>query len=420
MLKAGALFYAIAVSLVIAILSGALIFYSYLNSILFEQNVVLHKLQLNAQSGLNILLATESTIGLDEKRNISLFDGDIDSVQLERKSWGGFEICSSKSFFKNDWFSKVAFTGCDFFEDNQTALYLSDLNKPLALCGKTVIKGTCFLPEAGVQRAYIEGQNFIGDKLIDGAIKLSKPQLPPINNTLLTKIQSLMVNPINENDSVINAEEQSLPDTIINSFINKTIVVYDSGNLEIEHQKFEGNIIVYSKRQIMIKSSAKLKDVLIIASGIVVEDTFSGSFQSFATDSIVIGKGCRLNYPTVLALAGASGFSTNSFITINETAVVAGVVCILAGNSVSELYPSFTLAQNAELYGQLFSNGSVDLKGSVFGSVFCNKILLKTLSSVYENHLLNATIDFSKLSPHFVGIGLVEQSKHKKIVKWLN
>jgi hypothetical protein len=43
-----------------------------------------------------------------------------------------------------------------------------------------------------------------------------------------------------------------------------------------------------------------------------------------------------------------------------------------------------------------------------------------TPSSVYENHLLNATIDVSKLSKHYVGINLVQESKIKKVVKWLN
>ena len=59
------------------------------------------------------------------------------------------------------------------------------------------------------------------------------------------------------------------------------------------------------------------------------------------------------------------------------------------------------------------------MKGQVHGSLYTDKFLLSTPSSVYENHLLNATIDASALPASFVGVGLLNTNSEKKVVAWL-
>src|SRR3989344_5709497 len=101
MIKAGSLFYAIVISLIIAIVSSSLILFSYLSHIQFETFEMNERLQLNADSGLNLLLSEQSIIGLNEKKALDLYGQGIDSVELSRKSWGAYEIAISKSIFKN-------------------------------------------------------------------------------------------------------------------------------------------------------------------------------------------------------------------------------------------------------------------------------------------------------------------------------
>ena len=48
-----------------------------------------------------------------------------------------------------------------------------------------------------------------------------------------------------------------------------------------------------------------------------------------------------------------------------------------------------------------------------------NGFMLNTPSSVYENHLLDITIDWSQLSEHFTGINLINESDSRSVVKWL-
>ncbi len=78
------------------------------------------------------------------------------------------------------------------------------------------------------------------------------------------------------------------------------------------------------------------------------------------------------------------------------------------------------LEKETELYSQIYSNGYVELKGSVFGSVVCAKFSLRSNSSLYDNHLLNATIDISKLPKDFVGFRLLKEESKFDILKYAN
>ena len=69
--------------------------------------------------------------------------------------------------------------------------------------------------------------------------------------------------------------------------------------------------------------------------------------------------------------------------------------------------------------GQLFVNGTIDLKGSIHGNVTTKSFTLRTAASIYDNHLLNATIDATKLSTYYLNPLFFKGTKPNKIVKWL-
>ena len=73
MIKAGALFYAIAISLVIGIICSSYILFAHfnrLNNLIIEQN---QKLIINANSGLNLLLYNSSNFPIGKRHAIDLF-----------------------------------------------------------------------------------------------------------------------------------------------------------------------------------------------------------------------------------------------------------------------------------------------------------------------------------------------------------
>ena len=133
----------------------------------------------------------------------------------------------------------------------------------------------------------------------------------------------------------------------------------------------------------------------------------------------MVGENCELAYPSVLGIIRKSSAAENPFLSVNEGSTITGVLFAYQKSPSNRKQVKISIAEDAVIKGQVYSNGLVELRGSLHGSLMCNKFILNTPSSVYENHLLNSTIDYSQLSEHFVGINLVHRSESRKIVKWL-
>lgn len=420
MIKASSLFYAIVISLIIAIVSSSLILFAYLSRIEFDSFEMNQRINLNADSGLNLLLSKQTIVELNQEKSIDLYASGNDLVSLSRKSWGAYEILISKAVFKNTEATRIAQVG--FYPDSSKSysLYLVDEDKPLALCGKTKIKGTAYLPKAGVKRAYIEGQNFVGTTLIDGQIKQSEKTLPEFNKSLIENITTLFSKKmISENDSVVVMEKGISGDSLNNSFKNKTLILASIVAVKIADGIYSGNIVIISDKQITVSANTVLNNVILVAPKIIIEKEFKGALQAFASDSIIINKNVTLSYPSVLGLIRNEKSPAVSSILLSENDTLLGNVFSFKSNTDVLKQTGFVMQDKAVIYGQVYSNGYVDIKGTIYGSLMCSKIILSTPSSVYENHLLNAVIDRTNLSRNYVGINLVEESESKKVVKWL-
>ena len=421
MIKASSLFYAIVISLIIAIVTSSLILFAYLSRIEFENFAMDQRLNLNADSGLNLLTSQQTLVEAGQSKSIDLYGTGEDSVFLSRKSWGAYEIAISKASFKNIKITRIAQIG--YYPDSSSlySLYLADQDKPLSLCGKTIVKGTAYLSKAGVKRAYIEGQSFIGNTLINGQIKPSERTLPSFNKELMAHIQSMFSKKmLSDNDSIIMLQRELSGDSISNSFNDRSLVLTSANSITISNGLYEGNVAIISNKQITVEASAILKDVILAAPRIIIKDNFKGNFQAFASDSIIVKKNVSLYYPSVLAVVMGVNSPNVSAVVLNENDTLLGNIFAFKDDAYVLKQAGIVIPQKAVVVGQLYSNGYIDVKGTIKGSLMSNKILLVTPSSVYENHLLNAVIDVSQLPKGYVGINLVKESKGKKVVKWLN
>jgi len=404
-IKASALFYALTVALLMSIFMSAVIFLADINGFHFSNLELREQLLLNAHSGINILRASND----NPTSELDLFGDANDYVKLTKKQWGLFEVGVSKAYVGDYQLTRSAQFGYTPL-DRTIAIYLADNNKPLSLSGHTFVKGTVYLPKAGVSRAYIEGQSFIGKQLIEGNIQQSNKILPEIN-------KSLVQYNLNRLDGIQNnIPIEEWPDTLTRSFSGESAILYSDEPIIID-QKYKGNIIIGSDSKVTVSNQAQLEDVLIYAPEIEIQDRFNGNLQLFASRSIQIGQQCHLSYPSAVCLLANT--SPAPFIRISQRAIIDGIVLVYQVNKNKE-DPLLSIEQDALLKGQVYVDGALELKGSVYGNVICSKFLLRTPSSIYENHLLNATIDYSKLSPHYVGSGLLASQSEKKIVKWLD
>ncbi|MBA3971410.1 MAG: hypothetical protein H0X46_04585 [Bacteroidetes bacterium] len=419
MIKAGSLFYAIVISLIIAIVSSSLILFAYLTHIQFESFEINQRLQLNSDSGINLLLSRQSLVGINEAKTIDLFREGTDSVNLTRKSWGAYEVVISEAIFKNSSFIRMAQVGYYSDTSERYSLYLADEDRALGLCGRTVIKGLAYLPKQGAKRTYIEGENFVGRQLVQGNIKQSKRTIPVIRQEFIDNIQSVCRGQ-QITDSVVFIDNELSEDSLSNSFLLPTLVLNAGGPLRISSGFYSGNIVILSKQIIRIAPNATLENIIISAPKVIVEKGFIGNLQIFASDSVILEEDVTLSYPSVIGLLRDERSPVCAAIVLNKNDTVAGNIFAYKKETDVLKQAAITIDYKSMVYGQIYSSGHVDVKGTLYGSLMCTKILLKTSSSSYDNQLLNAVIDVSKLSTYFVGIDLVETSVVRRVVKWLN
>lgn len=416
MLKAGALFYAVTVALIIAMICTALVLFAYVSRVEFQDTRMNLDAQRNATSALRLLLAKPELVPFDKSTQIDLFGNGLDNAIVERQQWGGFEIGIATGIRARHTHRRAAMIGANLHKDSQVALYLADRNKPLSLCGQTLIKGTCYLPKAGVKRAYIEGKTFVGPKLIHGTVQEAGRSLPAINKEMINRNIAYLKGDLSPRDSLLNMRE--VGDTIENSFTQKTLVIDADGDFPITSGRFVGNVRIVSTGTVFIGASAVIEDVIVYAPRVIIEDGFRGNLQVFATDSVDIGEDCQLDYPSVIALVRRNE-KEHAQLNIRQGTEISGVVFAYQDRVGVRNHLRLSLEQSAIVHGQVYTNGMMDMKGKIYGSLATNGFLLNTPSSVYENHLLDITVDWSRLSEHFTGINLVNESDTRTVVKWL-
>ena len=421
MLKAGALIYAIFISFLIALTSSSVIFLSFANRSQTDRSFASDRLITNAESGMQLLMSKQNLVPNDIPKTMDLYGKGMDSVRLEKKSWGLFDIGLSDAFFRGTKVEKIALIGSSANKEDSLSLYLTDMDKPLSLCGETVIKGNCYIPKAGFKRAYIEGKNFLGAEYTKGRVLHSEKTLPALDKDLLKRIQSLGEKTFTPADSVVDIRFLLAHDSTSRSFSKPTYYYVAKGPLVLDNKVLQGNLVVLSSRQITIKANCQISGILVYAPKIIIEEGFSGNLQAFASDSMSIGKKCVLTYPSVLGICRTKTSKDNMLLKLGEEVTCLGI--LYAGQEAADPKKRVDLimSKNDVVFGQVYCTGSLDLKGAVYGSVFCSKFTLHTTSSVYENHLLDATIDITRLPSEYGGIVIKQEcgSEHKCIVKWL-
>jgi hypothetical protein len=88
---------------------------------------------------------------------------------------------------------------------------------------------------------------------------------------------------------------------MVNSF-QSTTKVFNQKEPVVLTQEISGNFIIKSETSIRVTSASKLKDIILIAPEISIEDGVSGNFQSIANDKIEVGKKVQLSYPSALVI----------------------------------------------------------------------------------------------------------------------
>ena len=405
-LKAQALYFVIAISTIIAISLSALILMAhvYLNA---NNDLDLErKLIWNNKSALNYCLAQDE---LPVKKTIDLFGEGKDSVLLEVMPYGLFYALKIQSFHGRDTISKMYLLGKKNIAKNKTALYLRNSNNVLGVCGKTRLNGNISISERGIERSYIEGQNYTGSKLFYGEKSVSENSIPNLQSSTLLAIEAAYINAEVFNDFPLDK------DSIISNI--KPLKLKLSNPFLLD-QFIRGTVFIKSSSQIIISANSNIRDCIIVAPSILIENGFAGSFQGFATDSIIVGAHANLKFPTNLILNNTFIGEQPSKIIIGEETVVSGNLAMLQKTIQLRNNGIITVKKGAVVKGEVYSQSSLQLKECIIkGMVVTNKLYLKTRSSSYVNQLLNVEIDVFKLDTNHIGLGIDNGSKIWEVLK---
>jgi hypothetical protein len=420
-LKSGALQFTVFISVLIALLLSGLLLYAYTFGYFKEQSkATIENIQLS-DTGINYLLKqfqiSSDTISID------LLKKENQTIKVNLSNWGIFEKAFVKTQHRKKIFTKTAFLGTLFDAEESPTLYLQETYNPLTLVGNTKIKGKVFLPSQGVKPGYIAGQSYYGSQLIYGKIEKSGVNLPKLNKDNLAQLLFYIKNykPTNQADFISLESNKK----VVNSFKQKTKNIYSSQPITLENVKMVGNIIIKSDTLIRIKKTALLKEVLLIAPIIEIEEGTSGTFQAIASNKINVGKNCKLYYPSALALFqdnknlnAAIENKTDNQIFIDANTQINGCVCYFQTKTfTSDFNTQIVLEEKSRIKGQVYCEGSFEIKGTVSGSVYTKQFIANQAGSVFVNHIYNGTIESENISKLFGGILFEDQPK--TIVKWL-
>jgi cytoskeletal protein CcmA (bactofilin family) len=344
-----------------------------------------------ANQGIQFALLNEMVNG--DTLSVDLNAFEYKSLNVQKSYWGIFEKAYSKATIKSITLEKLALIGSEG-NTNRPALYLKDNNKPLVLVGHTKIEGKAYLPERGTRSGNISGHSYYGNEFIYGSIEQSKA-FPQLDKGLLAHIKTL-------NNSTLgfkNLEhiELNTSKKFTNSFKAPLQFAYSDSDLFLGDISVSGHIIIQSKTRIVIERDAKLNDVILVAPIIEIKSYVNGVFQAIATKQIKVSDHVTLGYPSALVLYKDYEKSNNkdmgTNLSVGNQSHIKGNIIAL-GKTLSTNYDAqITISPNAIVTGEIYCEQNLELRGTVYGSVYTDNFIIKESGSIYQNHLFNAKIN---------------------------
>lgn len=353
-------------------------------------------------SALTLYLSKPEAYQQKPDLSMVLYEDTSRTVHIKKKSHGLLDLIKASNNYRGKQLSKTLLVGKNPFKGDSIVLWVPDNRQALYASGNTIINGNAVIPEKGLQRASIEGQPLRRANPVEGRISKSGSSLPKLALGIQEKLLA-----VQDFDSLLNISidiTQLYESSIYNPFSEEIVWYASEEDFLISGIVAEGRIGFISQGTILIRKDAHLKGVLVSASKIIVEEGFESEVQLFARDSLVIGKNCRLSFPSVVCISNEN--VNNIQVKVGQNTTIDGTVLLHQPN-LSIKKPFLSLEEGSLIKGQVYHQGIIELQGKINGSLYCEGFYMKTKRAYYENHLLNNEIDFLKLSKLFVTIDLM-------------
>lgn len=352
-----------------------------------------------------LLYERDSTLvgGLDETGGMQLFDDEPASqVALSRSFWGLYELVRVSS--DEGRFRSARLLGYARESKQGAALYVCDNNRSFTLSGKTDIRGDVCVPRNGLLYGQVQSDFFNGKRIDSTRIRYSDKTFPvpnPLMSDALEYWKGLL-------DSI---EVAPVGNEYTADFFDP-IRVFRGG---LSGVTLRGNLLV-AGTEIVVDSTTRLEDVLIIAQSVRIRSGFSGTLQILAADTVVVEPRVRMRYPSgiVIDQAGADGY-----IDIGEGSEVSGYVVCRSASAwpESKRTPNYRQMPGSRVRGLVYVDGISQVQGTVTGSLYVNGCNYYTPQGYYMNLLYDARIYGNDLMAYPL---CMENNYLRKTLKWLD
>ena len=413
---AASLVFAVFIMVIISLICSAIITMFYYHKIINIKYLQYEQAYTNLNSAIIAMLDHSTITEYNQLQPVNLYDENTNQIFGIKKKWGSFNVLTAFTLVNKDTITKMALSGNWYHPQKQNVLCLSDLNKPLTVCGSTKIKGNVILPSAGAKTGFINGIPFSGNKTIEGKIETKNQKIPLIQDDWKEYLNSLKLNNSSnqKNNSLLFHYKKN--DTINNSFSNPSIIYQLPAKTKIDNLNLSGNIILQSTNTIVIGNKSSLNNILIAAKNVVVEKGVVGSFQIIASDTVIISQDVVLQYPSSIVISSSN---KNAIIFLDKNSTIYGNIILYEEKNSYENSSTLYISENAIIYGLVYCKGAIEHKGKIYGSVTCEKFILRTASSFYENHLFNSDIITLDDMPMFVSNNLSINNSNEHFIQWL-
>lgn len=396
MIKASSMAYAIFIFIIIGICCYAFILLSSVSllhdKVLATQREIIFTSEDAKRYFLDNIENLENPISIDVIDNDLISEGSV-------SSWGVFNILKTKTIFKEDTLQRVFMIGQR--NRKRPSIYLANNGKTLRLTGEASIKGNIFVPEGKLETGYIGSNSYKKLNFKGGVINRSEIRLPNIDLKPFEEEQSL---------NLISIDTLPPGSEIYNEFENKTLQLYSEKKM-ISNITLKGNIMLVIKDSVIINPSCKFEDIIITGSKITFSSGFKGSMQVFATESVKLESKVMLTYPSALFLKNNDDKDIK--VHLDRGSQIVGGIVIEDKEYVGNTTRMLILESGSRVIGDIYCNGSVDLKGKIIGSLYADRFYLKTAAGTHENYIKDGQVSNIELPYNFIGLSLFKSDVDK-------
>jgi cytoskeletal protein CcmA (bactofilin family) len=403
MIKAGSLLYAIFLSVITSLICLMLIGLQGINTRNFHRVDQNSRLTDLVHSG----IAQIRTSLPDYSQELITEHG---SAQAKKRLWGHYEVLSSRS--QNEFQTKsISYLAGYEYPDTNLALYQPNENNDLRLGGAAFIKGNARISSKGLNQASISGYPNTSSFIHEGKELIANPSLPGFPYSVSEYWSGYMNGHLKAFDSLI---KPPIAAKYKHPFWKKTAVLRSTDQLNLSGVDWQGNLIIISEQSIVIDSTCRLNNVVLIAPEITVLTGVDAQVHLVAKDRIYIGRKVKLNYPSSLSLYRKQAEAGE--IVIEENSTVQGGLIFKATLAQNSNHVHVLIKKNAQIFGTVYCTANCQLMGEIYGQVFSRYFIMSGKERIMEGLILEGSINRLDYPGQLLSFPLESEENSKQVL----